>query len=98
MLLFSFIKKVTKQKCIRASFDGNSIAIKVFELCKNYNKRVALVGTTDKHIATAVNKLNDKLNIVYYRNGYFLNEEEIQNFFNELLARKVDTIIFGMGA
>src|SRR3954454_971535 len=98
MLLCSFIKKVPKQKCIRASFDGNSIAIKVFELCKNYNKKVALVGTTDKHIKRAVTKLSDKLNIVYYRNGYFSNEEEIQNFFDELRAKEVDTIIFGMGA
>jgi|SRR5690242_9027303 len=98
MLLCSFIKKVTRQQCIRASFDGNSIASSVFELCKNYNKRVALVGTTDEHIVNAVEKLSDKLNIVYYRNGFFSNDTEINNFFDELEAHKVDTIIFGMGA
>jgi len=98
MLLCSFIQKVTRQKCIRASFDGNSIATQVFELCKNYNKRVALVGTTDEHIVNAVEKLSDKLNIVYYRNGFFSNDAEINNFFDELDMRKVDTIIFGMGA
>jgi len=98
MLLCSFIKKVTRQKCVRASFVGNSIATRVFELCKNYNKKVALVGTTEEHILNAVEKLNDKLNIVYYRNGFFLNNSEIQTFFDELEANKVDTIIFGMGA
>lgn len=98
MLLCSFIEKVTRQKCIRASFDGNSIATQVFQLCKNYNKRVALVGTTDEHIVNAVEKLSDKLNIVYYRNGFFSSDEEINCFFDALEANKVDTIIFGMGA
>jgi N-acetylglucosaminyldiphosphoundecaprenol N-acetyl-beta-D-mannosaminyltransferase len=57
-----------------------------------------LVGTTDEHIATAAEKLRDKLNIVYYRNGFFSNNTEINNFFDELEERKVDTIILGMGA
>jgi exopolysaccharide biosynthesis WecB/TagA/CpsF family protein len=97
MLLCSFIEKVRKEKIARVSFDGNSIATKVFELCKFYNKRVALVGTEEKNINTAVKKLQDKLNIVYHRNGFFKDDAQISQFFDELEANNIEVIIFGMG-
>lgn len=98
MLLCKLIEAVRGEACERVSFDGNSIAPKVFELCRKYNQRVALVGSTEENITVAADKLKKEINIVYYRNGFFSNDAAIDSFLEELQLQHINCIIFGMGA
>jgi len=97
ILLCKFIKRSTGVDCQRYSFDGNSIAPSVFSMCNKYDLNVALVGTTDEFIQSAVGKLEKTIKIVYYRNGY-LNEDDIRSLPGILAEKKVNVVIFGMGA
>lgn len=77
---------------------GVDFAYKLLEEAAINNIPVAIVGAKEEVISKAVEKLTDKisgLNIVYYHNGYFSNDEEIYSEINE---KSPKLILVAMGA
>lgn len=84
----------------RVSFDYSSIASEVFCFCQENQLKVGFVGGTVSEISKAVSTFQTqfpKLDIVYYRNGFFNNDIDINESFIDLETLKVDIIIVGMG-
>ena len=81
-----------------ARIPGIDFAYKLLEEAAINNIPVAIVGAKEEVISEAVKKLTEKingLNIVYYHNGYFSNEEEI---YNELNNKCPKLILVAMGS
>ncbi|MFD2512315.1 WecB/TagA/CpsF family glycosyltransferase [Pontibacter locisalis] len=88
-----------KKNISRYSFDDTSVASIVFPVAKRDNLKVAIVGTEERYIKTAVSNIEEKYNIKVslYRNGYFNSPEERSQYLKQLLDSKVDMVICGMG-
>lgn len=85
------------EKISRASFDYSSIAASFLQTVELKKKRIAIIGATEKENSKAVNTLQtqySQLEIVYYRNGYISNIDEV---INELNKSCPDVILVGMG-
>lgn len=81
-----------------ARIPGIDFAYKLLEEAAINNIPVAIVGAKEEVITEAVKKLTEKingLNIVYYHNGYFSNDEEI---YNELNNKCPKLILVAMGS
>lgn len=81
-----------------ARIPGIDFAYKLLEEAAINNIPVAIVGAKEEVISEAVKKLTEKingLNIVYYHNGYFSNDEEI---YNELNNKCPKLILVAMGS
>jgi len=91
---FLFGKKLT-----RNSFDDTSIAPYVFKHAKDYNLRVALIGTEKHYIKNAVDviELKYKIKVTYFRDGFIKSEQEKNDTFNEIMEKGIDVVICGMG-
>ena len=77
---------------------GIDFAYRLLQECAKSNLPVAIIGAKEEVIAKAVENLKAKienLNIVYYRNGYFNNDEEI---YNELKEKHPRLILAAMGS
>ena len=77
---------------------GIDFAYNLLEKCAVNNLPVAIVGAKEEIINKAVEKLRTKienLNIVYYHNGYFENNEEI---YNNLREKSPKLILAAMGS
>lgn len=77
---------------------GIDFAKKLLQESARNNIPVAIVGAKEEIISTAVEKLQKEiygLNIVYYHNGYFDNDELI---YNELNAKSPKLILVAMGS
>jgi N-acetylglucosaminyldiphosphoundecaprenol N-acetyl-beta-D-mannosaminyltransferase len=89
-----------KTKINRASFDFSSMANDVFFYAVENNLKVAIIGASEGEINNGVlnikNRYN-KLNIVYYRNGYFNSDDDKHSALNALKLCNVDIVILGMG-
>lgn len=83
----------------RLSFDDTSLAPVVFSYAKENKLKIALVGTKEEFISTAVSNIERKydVKVEYYRNGYFVSDTERQAVLQELCERKIDIVICGMG-
>ncbi len=85
----------------RTSFDMTSIAPFVFDYCVRAKKKVALVGAKENEINKAVAFLKDAfpgLNVVFFRNGYFSSDDELEETFLEIARLDPDFVVCGMGA
>ena len=81
-----------------ARIPGIDFAYKLLEEAAINNIPVAIVGAKEEVITEAIKKLTEKingLNIVYYHNGYFSNDEEI---YNELNNKCPKLILVAMGS
>ncbi len=101
VLLCKIFKVLGFENVRRESFDNTSLAPVVFESACTENQRVAIIGSEPDVIAKFMEYLGDHyngLNVVYYRNGYFDNEEDIHSSHEALIKLRVDLVIVGMGA
>ncbi|MEG9327954.1 WecB/TagA/CpsF family glycosyltransferase [Salinimicrobium catena] len=83
----------------RLSFDDTSLAPIVFNFSKENNLKIAIIGTEEKYIHKAVHNIQRKhdVNIDFYRNGYFKNEQEKLDCYQILIEKNIDVVISGMG-
>jgi len=99
-LLASSASRQLRRVVARRSFDGNSIALEVFEFCRLNSLKIALIGGVDG-VAAAAGAVFAKefaVDIAYARSGYFNGEPEVHQCHSEIKARSVDVVICGMGA
>lgn len=84
----------------RRSFDGNSLALEVFEFCRLNSLKIALIGGVDGVAASAaaVFAREFAVDIAYVRSGYFNGDEEVHQCHSDIEAQSIDVVICGMGA
>lgn len=88
--------KIKGQNCTRIS--GIDFARKLLEKCAKNGDSVAIVGAKEDIITKAVNNLKEEIkdiNIVYYHNGYFDDNNYI---YNELLNKNPRLILVALGS
>jgi N-acetylglucosaminyldiphosphoundecaprenol N-acetyl-beta-D-mannosaminyltransferase len=86
------------KKVKRFSFDYTSIADDIFKNAVSKKKKVAIVGSTKEACENFVKLIQDKytnINIIYHRDGYFINKEDKKETIGKLMAS--DVVICGMG-
>lgn len=77
---------------------GIDFARKMLEECAKIKKRVAIVGAKEEVITKAVENLKNEipnLNIVYYHNGYFHDNNEI---YKELKNAEPNLVLIALGS
>lgn len=77
---------------------GIDFAYKLLEKAAINNIPVSIIGAKEDIITKAIENLTEKisgLNIVYYHNGYFSDDEEI---YNEINAKSPKLILVAMGS
>ena len=85
-------------KVERASFDFSSIAAPFLLTLEATSKSIAVVGAKEEEVSLAVRNLQlmyPKLNIVFYRNGYIDDSEQL---IEELNKHQPDVVLLGMGS
>ena len=84
----------------RRSFDNSSLAPNVFSLIEKSRARVAVIGS-DRESAEEFKKylLNQypDLNLVISQDGYFKDAQEIKQTHLDIIDKKIDLVIVGMG-
>lgn len=86
--------------CKRESFDMTSLAPIIFSGAVKNSSTIYLVGTTQETIEKSVKNIKkdfEGINIIGFRNGYFNNYNERNEFLNYLLHLNPDIVICGMG-
>jgi N-acetylglucosaminyldiphosphoundecaprenol N-acetyl-beta-D-mannosaminyltransferase len=71
---------------------GIDFARTILDWCAKNDKPVAIIGSKEEVITKAVQNLKNEiegLNIIYYHNGYFDNDEEIYNSLKEKAPKLV---------
>lgn len=99
-LLVKAIKGLYHKKVKRWSFDMGSMAPVIFNEAIRLKKSVAIVATKQDILNVAVKTLKDiypELNIVYFRNGYFKSEKEMDVEAQKIVGLHPDILIIGMG-
>ncbi len=85
----------------RKSFDYTSMAPEIFEKCASKKLKIALVGSEENFVHAAAKNFRERygesLNISYVRNGFFLDDHEKIACINEIIEKKSDVVIVGMG-
>ncbi len=77
---------------------GIDYARRILEWCAKNNKPIAIVGSKEEVITKAVNNLKKEiegLNIVYYHNGYFDNNDKI---YEELKQANPRLVLVALGS
>lgn len=100
VLLVDAIKILYGKKVSRNSFDMTSIARRVFDYASDNHKTMYFVGTTADVIDDSIKQIctdYPKLNVVGYRNGYFLSEKEQQETIKQIVLMQPDFLVVGMG-
>ncbi|CAK6712087.1 putative glycosyl transferase [Vibrio harveyi] len=90
-----------KEKVDRISFDFSSIALDFLNFCLEKNIKVGFVGASQEEVDKSIVEINKKIrrgHISFYRNGYFISDEEKEAFYSEVRKNKIDVMIIGQGA
>ncbi len=98
--LFCYLLRLIGVKADRVSFDMTSLAPIVFSNLSSRGLTVYLIGSKETEIERAVSiymREYPQLNIVGYRSGYFSNSDEREDTFFEIVEKKVDCVVVGMG-
>ncbi len=77
---------------------GIDFAYRLLQECANLGKNVAIVGSKEEVVVKAVENLKNQingLNIVYYHNGYFDNNEDI---YRSLESAKPNLVLVALGS
>lgn len=99
-LLVAAIRMCYGVKVERRSFDMTSIAPVLLDDAAKSRKSVYIVGSRQEQVEKAVATLCDKfrgINIIGYRNGYFMNDEEKEKEAQHIVELNPDLLIVGMG-
>ena len=84
----------------RRSFDMTSLAPLLFNYAQDNGKSIAIVASKQEYVERAVKTLTEKypkLSIIYYRNGYFDNENDKIIAARKIVMMAPDYLIVGMG-
>ena len=84
----------------RRSFDMTSLAPLLFNYAQDHGKSIAIVASKQEYVERAVKTLTEKypkLSIIYYRNGYFDNENDKIIAARKIVMMAPDYLIVGMG-
>ena len=90
------VLKLQGKHCTRIA--GVDFARKLLEKCAKNNYSVAIIGAKEEVIKKAVENLKNEisgLNIVYYHNGYFQNDDEI---YDELKNTNAKLVLAALGS
>lgn len=100
-LLVKAIKLVYGKKVTRKSFDMTSMAPELFAYAAEHGKTVYIVASKQEQVEKAVEIFRErypKVKFADYRNGYFANEEEMNQEARHITELNPDFLIVGMGA
>lgn len=100
-LLVAAIRLLYGKQVTRKSFDMTSVAPQLFEYAQQNQKSIYIVASKQEQVEKAVNIYKERypnINILGYRNGYFTNEEEIDEEAKYIVGMNPDFLIVGMGA
>lgn len=88
-----------KRNYHRLSFDETSLAPKVFQFARKNELKIAIVGTEERFIHSAIKNIEKlhEVEITYYRNGYFKSISEVSECLNRIIQTEIDVVIAGMG-
>src|SRR5690606_17114284 len=102
ILLCLFYKIFYGVEVKRKSFDMTSMAKSLFEyLSERNNKSIYFIGAKQKEIEKAVKVFKrdfPKMDIIGFRHGYFIDENEKQKVISDIIKLNPDFVIAGMGA
>jgi N-acetylglucosaminyldiphosphoundecaprenol N-acetyl-beta-D-mannosaminyltransferase len=101
ILLCLFYRIFYGKKITRRSFDMTAIAQDLFERVKDTGESIFFVGATQEQIDRSVRQYKKNypnLNIIGHRNGYFKNEEEMNQNIKHIIDISPDFVVVGMGA
>lgn len=99
-LLVKAIELFYGMTILRRSFDMTSLAPLLFNYAQDNGKSIAIVASKQEYVERAVKTLTEKypkLSIIYYRNGYFDNENDKIIAARKIVMMAPDYLIVGMG-
>lgn len=99
-ILVGAIQLLYGKKVCRFSFDMTSVAPKLFKYAADHRKTVYVVASRQEQVEKAAEILKQRyleLCFVGLRNGYFNNEEEIEDEVKKIVSVNPDFLIVGMG-
>lgn len=99
-LLVKAIELFYGKTILRRSFDMTSLAPLLFNYAQDNGKSIAIVASKQEYVERAIKTLTEKypkLSIVYYRNGYFDNENDKIIAARKIVMMAPDYLIVGMG-
>lgn len=99
-ILVAAIHLIYGKKVTRRSFDMTSLAPELLEYAATNGKSIYIVASRQEQVEKAVEIFKERypeLNIVGYRNGYFISEEEQQTEAQHITDVNPDFLIVGMG-
>lgn len=99
-LLVTAVRLVYGKTVTRRSLDMTSLGKELMELSAKSKKSIYIVASKQDDVETAVRMFKVSfpgVNIVGYRNGYFSNEEEINQEVEHIIEISSDFLIVGMG-
>lgn len=100
-LLVKAIKILYGEKVERRSFDMTSLAPQLFDFAEKNQKNIYIIASKQEEVEKACKIFKErypKLNIIGYRNGYFINEKEKEEAIKNIIKINPDFLIVGMGA
>lgn len=100
-LLVKAIKMVYGKQVTRQSFDMTSMAPELFAYVAKHGKTIYIVASKQEQVEKAVEIFRErypKVKFAGYRNGYFANEDEMEQEAKHITELNPDFLIVGMGA
>lgn len=100
-LLVKAIKLLYGKQVTRRSFDMTSMASELFSYAAEQGKTVYIVASKQEQVEKAVEIFRErylKVKFAGYRNGYFANEDEMEQEAKHITELNPDFLIVGMGA
>lgn len=100
-LLVKAIKLLYGKQVTRRSFDMTSMAPELFSYAAEQGKTVYIVASKQEQVEKAVEIFRErypKVKFAGYRNGYFANEDEMEQEAKHITELNPDFLIVGMGA
>jgi N-acetylglucosaminyldiphosphoundecaprenol N-acetyl-beta-D-mannosaminyltransferase len=100
-ILVAAIRMVYGVKVTRRSCDMTSIGKQLLEISSQTGKSLYYVASKQEEIETAMKMFKEKFpdaNIIGYRNGYFANEDEMDEEARHIAVLSPDYLVVGMGA
>ena len=100
-LLVKAIKLMYGKQVTRRSFDMTSMAPELFAYAAKYGKTIYIVASKQEQVEKAVEIFRErypKVKFAGYRNGYFANEDEMEQEAKHITELNPDFLIVGMGA
>lgn len=88
-------------KITRRSFDLTTVAAGLFDFIVKNNKSIYFVGAKQAEIERSILQYKlayPKMNIVGFRNGYFVNDKEYITEIRKIVQINPDYVVVGMGA